>query len=333
MTLRNFFLLNKTGRELAKTIITSEWLHENPFYKRIYKRHIKKEIDKLERIYSGITVETTNACNAKCIMCARKRMKRPVGFMDWDLFTRVIDDACYLGFKEVTLSFFGEPLLDKKIVQRVEYVKSKGMKTTMFSNGQLMNETKSRQLVAAGLDKLTVSIDGISQETYGSIRKNLDIGTVTKNIKFIADIADSAGKPEITISCLRMKRNEHEFDSVFSFWNGQKGITNVLIADVRDWAGGGTDERQKIGRFQRPDLWIPPCRQLWQSPRVLVDGRVILCCDDAVEGEMSIGDMNKKSLEEILKGDEIRILRELHEKGHMNEIPLCRKCKRFTVWW
>ena len=102
----------------------------------------------LGRFPAVVRIETTNACNARCIICPHGDIRRPIRHMDDDLFTRIVDECAACGCREVHLHNFGEPLLDKRLEDRVRYAKNKGLpKVKIFSNGSLLSERRARGLI------------------------------------------------------------------------------------------------------------------------------------------------------------------------------------------
>src|SRR6185369_11197301 len=88
-----------------------------------------------------IQIESTNLCNAKCVFCPRDEMHRRQGVMDFDLYRKVVDEAVALGISHVRVHNYGEPFLDKELVEKVRYAKQKGVpEVGMISNGSLINE-------------------------------------------------------------------------------------------------------------------------------------------------------------------------------------------------
>ncbi len=61
-----------------------------------------------------VRLETTNACNARCVICPHRQMRRPMVAMQSDLYARLIDECAVAGCREVHLHNFGEPLLDQR---------------------------------------------------------------------------------------------------------------------------------------------------------------------------------------------------------------------------
>ena len=91
------------------------------------------------RFPAVVRLETTNACNARCIICPHREMQRPITTMDDGLYARLIDQCAAAGCREVHLHNFGEPLMDKRIEDRIAYAKQKGIRRVkIFCNGSLL---------------------------------------------------------------------------------------------------------------------------------------------------------------------------------------------------
>lgn len=128
----------------------------------------------------------------------------------------------------------GEPLAHRSTLQWVERAKSMGLKVELITNGTLLNEKRSRQLIAAGLDTLWVSIDGASPESYADVRLGAELSRVIQNLSRFDSLRPGGHfpKPEIGIAFVAMRRNIHELPAVISL--GQRlgakyfMVTNVL---------------------------------------------------------------------------------------------------------
>ena len=138
-----------------------------------------------------VRIETTNICNATCIMCPREKMDRLEGIMDMDLFKRIVDECKALGATSVFLGGFGEPLMDTLIVDRVRYVKQKGLFCNFISNGSLWDEKLAREFIEAGLDEIRFSFYGQNKETYEEIHRGLNY-EITRWLSFCHDLRSNA---------------------------------------------------------------------------------------------------------------------------------------------
>ena len=81
-----------------------------------------------------VDIELTNFCNLKCIMCNQVYMKREKGFMEEELFKKIVDE-CIENKAGIRLIGLGEPFLHKKIIDFVKYVKNKKGNLNITNNG------------------------------------------------------------------------------------------------------------------------------------------------------------------------------------------------------
>src|SRR3954471_8377085 len=119
---------------------------------------------------SRMYIECTAACNISCTeaCCAPETgitRTRQSGMLDFDLFTRVVDEA---GPSLVRIDFFnyGEAFLHKRAVEMCEYIKSRFPHIYLYTstNGLALTEAQARRLVHSGIDEVTFSIDGATPE-------------------------------------------------------------------------------------------------------------------------------------------------------------------------
>ncbi len=112
--------------------------------------------------------ENTTICNLRCVMCPLSvGLKRPTGSLSYDNFKFVFDQIypCYLN-----LTGIGEPLLNRDIFKIINYAKDKRTFVKLDSNATLMTREKGIQMLEAGPDILSISMDGATKETYEKIR-------------------------------------------------------------------------------------------------------------------------------------------------------------------
>lgn len=111
-------------------------------------------------------------------------MNWPVGQMDDALFDRIIDECAAERCREIHVHNFGEPLLDKRLEDRIRRAKQRGIaKVKIFSNGSLLTAERARSLIEAGLDEIKISLDGATREEFESIRCPLKFDRVVQNVE------------------------------------------------------------------------------------------------------------------------------------------------------
>ena len=112
-------------------------------------------------------VEPTNDCNLSCIMCPCRKSRKPVGYMSFELFRDVVDQLAGRDVVQLNLHQASESLLHPRIAEMVAYAKERGLRRVRFAtNATLLNEHLARDLIAAGLDSVTVSMDSSTAARY-----------------------------------------------------------------------------------------------------------------------------------------------------------------------
>ncbi|MFC1514808.1 radical SAM/SPASM domain-containing protein [Candidatus Omnitrophota bacterium] len=251
-------------------------------------------------------MEVTNQCNLSCLMCpASKRMKRPKGFMNGELFRAIIDTNPDLEF--VFLFQWGEPFLHPKIFELTKYVSAKGIRTMITTNGTIFSDEIIEQILDCGLERLTFSIDGVAS-TYTRIR-GFDYDKLKANISKLREFRD-------------FKKSNLKIDISMVVFEETEGDRDRLIQEWRDIA----DSIQFIPRLI-PGVRKSRCRELWRGNlTVLWDGKVVPCCVD-FDGKMITGDATKDDISQIWNGQDMRRLRILH--GQKMFTDACKQCSEY----
>jgi sulfatase maturation enzyme AslB (radical SAM superfamily) len=268
-----------------------------------------------------LDIESTSACNLRCIMCARNFMKEELenklGYMKFGLFKKIIDEASEHGLPSIKLNYRGEPLLHPELERMVKYAKGAGVIEVQFNtNGLLLTEGRAKSLIEAGLDRIIFSFDGATKGTYEKIRTGSNYETVVSNIKTLVRLRDEMGlkRPCVRVQTVRMDETENEIDQYLDMW---KPIANrVGIIKKRD--RGGNTGKSKLKEF--------PCPQIWQRMMVCWDGEARMCCGDW-GGMHVIGDANKESIYDIWHGQRLEHVRQCHLNGESGKIDVCAKCE------
>src|SRR5262245_62831491 len=83
--------------------------------------------DRAPRLPEIVQIESTNICNAKCVFCPRDEMLRRQGVMDMALYRKIVDECATLGITHVRVHNYGEPFIDRLLVEQVRYAKECGI--------------------------------------------------------------------------------------------------------------------------------------------------------------------------------------------------------------
>ena len=260
-----------------------------------------------------VQIESTNLCNAKCVFCPRDEMHRRQGVMDMDLFKKVVDECAALGITHVRVHNYGEPFLDRQLVDKVRYAKERGIaEVGMISNGSLITEAIARGMIEAGLDAINISVDASGKETFERTRVHLDYDTVIGNIRTLARLRQEMGRrrPKLILSFVRQGNTADE-QAFIEEWS--QIADKVHVTDLHNWAGALNG---------KSDVNFP-CYRIWLTFTVLWDGRVSLCCAD-FDGRHILGDLRTSTIEEIWNSPAYLAVRRQQLEDGGPEI--CRSC-------
>ena len=326
--LRNRILSNPLLRSVAFLLLNAPIIVDNPIYRYVYQRQINRVIRGSTEKPQLLMLEVTNVCNLRCPNCTNKDMKRKRGFMELDIYKKVIDECVALGVNDLWITG-GEPTLHPLLVNQVAYAKEKGIESVaLITNAQLLTPLLSKRLIKAGLDKLDVSIDAATPEMYSKIRPPGDLKTVEENletlIKFKREMKTS--KPQVTVKFIKEPMNASEVGLFRRKWG--KLADEIYISFLHNW-GGAISKREPKWRGGSKRV---PCSWVFRRMYICWDGNVSFCCLDS-EAETLLGDIKEMSIKEIWHSPKLQEIRQAHLNGNFNDIPLCDKCSFRDVWW
>ena len=275
---------------------------------------------------SDLYIEPTNNCNLNCVMCPRKLSSKKIGYMNLELFKKIIDESVQYGKRGViTLHKDGEPLLHPKLGQMIAYAKGKIAANILrlSTNALLLNTAKCKELILSGLDAITISLDGTNEETYAKIRGGDYRKVVNNTLRFIK-IRNEIGRtrPWVTLQMIRMVDTLEQVEHFKEQW---KSVADeVAIKEFLNW-GGAIPTEECI--LPNSDL-REPCLDLWTNLTINWDGRASICCLD-YDCKGIVGDVNNQSIKEIWGSKAINQYRLAHLDYLWQQATLCMDC---NVW-
>lgn len=322
-------LYNFILKRIAVKFMNSRLITENPLYRHSYRMQMNRLMARCHVVPLHIMIENTNACNYRCPFCPHWKMTRKIGFMSFELYKKIIDECAELEVNFVDLHQFGEPLLDPMFAERVAYAKAKGIElVTTNTNGSRLAIEMSRSLVKAGLDRIVISLDAATEETYEKVRPPGSLRNVEDNIKNLIRIRESLGtsKPEVVLDFVQQPENRHEMHIFMSKWRGI--VDKMCISYMHDWAESIDKRVEEFHGSSNRE----PCKLLWTDMVVSWDGRVPLCCVD-YDNEVVLGDLRNETIDQVWSGERLRRIREAHLRNEFDEVPLCARCNYRSMWW
>lgn len=285
-----------------------------------------ERITRLE--HPEVRYEVTDHCNADCIMCPRDLHvdARPHGVMDLDAYRRSIDEVSALGARQVVLTGFGEPLMDRTLEDKIAYAKSKGLRTYVISNISLLTKKRSVRLIEAGLDELRCSFLGMRPESYEAVMKGLKFDVSMRNTLALLEERErlNSKTPKLQISYIVLPENESDTDTFREFWEPRADA--IEIWKPHNW-GDGRDYRTRVDDL----LQKSTCGRPSHGPlQIQWNGEVIPCCYD-YNNQIVLGNAFERPVLDILNDAKYRLLRLAHREKKFTLFPFCNDCDQLLA--
>lgn len=293
----------------------------------------------------SISFEPTTSCNLRCPECPSglRSFTRPTGMLSEELFKKTVDELqdtlLYLIFY-----FQGEPYLHPQFLDLVQYAASKKIYTATSTNAHYLTDANARKTVESGLDRLIISIDGTTQETYEAYRVGGKLEKViegTNNIvKWKKEL--NSKTPHLIFQFLVVKPNEHQIEEVKRLAD-ELGVDEVGLktAQIYDYKHGShlIPTQKKYSRYLQDtdgtytiQNQLPShCWKMWHSCVITWDGLVVPCCFDK-DAHHRLGDLKTNSFKNIWTDRSYNDFRQLLLQSR-SEIEMCKNCTEGSKVW
>lgn len=293
----------------------------------------------------SIAIEPTTSCNLRCPECPSglRQFTRPIGMLEPTFFKKTIDEV-YKELIYLTFYFQGEPYLNPNFLEMVKYASDKGIYTSTSTNAHYLNKDQAKKTVESKLDRLIISIDGTTQETYEQYRIGGQLQKVIEGTKNIIEAKRElkSNSPYLVFQFLVVKPNEHQLEDVKKLAH-ELGVDEVVFktAQVYDFENGNPliPENIKYSRYKKnadgtysiKNKLLNQCWRMWSSCVVTWDGVVVPCCFDK-DAKHQLGDLKKQKFQELWKSVKYQNFRQSILKSRQ-EIDICKNCSEGTKVW
>ncbi len=267
-----------------------------------------------------VDIELSSVCNLSCPMCytITDEFKRHVNvtLMDWELYKKIIDE---IGFEvpAIRLSLRGEAMLHPKFVEAIRYAKEHGIKeVSTLTNGSKLTQPYFQKMVDAGIDWITISVDGIGK-TYERVRKPLKFDDLLNKIKAIKQFKEEQKlkRPVIKVQGIWPAIVESGLDAYYNTFAPNSDL--VAFNPLIDYLTNDTNI-EYLDEFT--------CPQQYQRLVIGADGLVMKCSNDEENCEV-IGDIKQETVYQVWHGEKMQAVRNMHLQplGFMQS-EVCRRC-------
>ncbi len=258
-----------------------------------------------------IQIQTKYGCNARCVFCPMGREQNQIrGEMDDGTYQKIVDEAIDNRVKVLSPFLQNDPLVDRKMHERVAYIRERRGKrrfpqTKLITNGGLLTEERAYNLIRAGLEHVRFSVHGIDPDVYADLMQGPKFDRTIENIdRFVRIKRELKSKtPHIEVWAVRTKEVEAQLDEVKAFWRerGIKFKARELDNRANPELTGNEDLAAEGAEFKFATWCTIPFWRAW----ILWNGDVVLCCVDW-ERRHIFGNIHEQSLREIWNGEAYR---------------------------
>jgi radical SAM protein with 4Fe4S-binding SPASM domain len=308
---------------------------------------------RLSRIWSksqpmapiSVSIEPTTACNLGCPECPSglKMFERPTGNAQQEHVASWLDQLAQLTMY-VNFYFQGEPFIHPGFLRMVNHAHKLGMYTSTSTNAHFLHDDLAKKTVESGLDRLIVSIDGLTQEVYEQYRIHGQLAKVIDGTRRVIQWKRELGSatPMVVFQFLVVAHNEHQIADVIALAE-EIGVDEVRFktAQVYDYEHGHSlipkNEkysryvRQKDGTYRVKNSLSNHCWRMWSGSVLTWDGRVVPCCFDK-DATHALGDLKLSKFKDIWNGHSYKNFRSSVMAGRA-DIDICANCSEGTKVW
>ena len=249
--------------------------------------------------------------------------------MPRDLWERVlsqIKDSAWV----VQFYFQGEPLLNKDLPLMIREAHDAGLYTIVSTNAQAMTPELAQALVAAGLDRIIISMDGLTQETYEAYRVGGSLDQCKKALRWLRDA--KSGGLTIELQVLRLRSNEHEWRAFRKEYK-TLGADRLVFktAQLYDYRHGHplmpSEPRYRRYEQHADGLWYRKplgkgCFRVWSGVVIAANGDVLPCCYDKDHAH-AYGNLRTASLRELFSDPKAQAFR---AQALLQTPEICKEC-------
>jgi len=285
--------------------------------------------------------------------------------LSFESLKRLVDSIPNL--KWINLTGEGSSILNPEFLDMLQYVKSKGIYVDFSHDFFQLSDEAAQTCVMEGVERIFISIDGATKETYEAVRVGSNLSRVVENIKRLIEWKKEYRSPLPEI-CFRMTvfdKNVHEVEDWVDFIHsiaptkdlGNKPELNIVglleFEQTKGWEVEIPEQvfhrvAKKCKEYGFELNWSHPSHLseekpplefclAWTEPYIIIGGHEIPCCAMVMSNkrafleEHSFGNIEEQPLKEIWESDRFKEFRKTVVNGKAQVPILCNGCRMFDT--
>jgi MoaA/NifB/PqqE/SkfB family radical SAM enzyme len=276
-----------------------------------------------------IKIEATPLCHLSCDGCPHRskayKKKLSAGMqLSCESIAKIVDTISQ-NLVGASLSYSGEPMLNRRLPEIISYLHKKNICTSFASNMSVpMTDAAVEAYVNSGLDFILVSLDGMTPESYVKYRKGGNFALVLENVKKFGDQRRrlQTSRPLLVLKMVVFPHNKHEVAMATKVYKslGFDSIEFDLDHASIEAVQATQQNNEYLVSHRRACFWP------WTAPTVGWDGEVQPCCKQM--NQIALGNAAEQDILKIWRGENFARLRSGFQAGDYGKglHPICRKC-------
>lgn len=295
-----------------------------------------------------VSIEPANICQLRCPECPvgmRQYTPDSTHYMPLGVFQYILTQVQTTAH---TMQFYfqGEPLLNTHLPEMIAFAHQTQLYTIVSTNAQALTQEMAEALVRSGLDRIIVSIDGFSEESYTAYRVGGDLNKALQGLQFLRKAKDVyRSSLRIELQVLRLRTNEHEWEWIRRNYK-KLGATHLVFktAQLYDYKNGHPlmPANERYSRYKKTidgtyihkkktihhskfKIHNFPCFRLWSGCVITTTGEILPCCYDKGH-HYSFGNILSLSLRDIFHSPKANKFRLYVLKSQKSRPNICNNC-------
>ncbi len=309
-------------------------------YKKFLTNPIRKDRAPLQELLPlskplRLLIDPCDSCNFRCDFCFQSKERFNGSKMSMDIFNKIVDNLKLLDgpINIVHMYGLGEPLINENLPRFVEVLKENNLakEVAITTNGSLLTNKLSEKLITSGLDRLSISLNGLCDDDFKRIvGVKVDFDKLYNEIKYFYSIRKQC---HLHIKINGEGFNEEQrirFVELFKDYSDSINIDHVTNV----WPGlsfNGSDGKHMYDldvnkTSDGVNKLRTVCPLMFYECVIHPDGSVSPCCVDYNYKRQNLGNIKEKLLLDIWQGEELNKLRCESLEGVKYSYSICNSC-------
>ena len=280
---------------------------------------------------SELYMQISRRCNLRCAMCGHEVWQSNSGFMDMEVFDRILDQARENGIQTLhILSGQGEPMLHPHVFEMLERAVAQGFKVGIVTNGTPLTPERCERLAKLGLAYIQFSFAGWDKGSYEATYVGSKFERTLANLHKMGEATRGTGT-NFMVKAVCTGDNWAEVRDKTRAFLESHGVDKVFTVVANNFGGNVVhgSYHDHLGVWSLKNIThqrLMPCRVLLRAVGVFCDGTVTACACYDSNAELKIGNIMEQSLMEIRPGQAFRKIVDAFRCGDVSGISMCGKC-------